>query len=1016
MRRWETPLGPSGLVVGLATLGCHPEPPAIPPQVNQRLGSVSVVAAAPAASVHGLRGPRLLPLLDRIEPSYVHIEHPGTAELIVDGFRLVVRANGSFELALGILPVARSLKVIALPARLGSKVLFELSTPEDCWLMQADGFTGALASVGKLDVPIAAVTPGFEAIYATIASTGQVIAIDPIQGRAAEATLLPPAPEYGPVAIVDDWFGAYVDPLRGLMTSHDAGLHWRPAAESAASVERAPSRMLDTGSIVHGLYAGAGELVIDLGKEHLVGISRRGDLRHLDESEPPKSRPRSIHSWVQRWKMNELGGWPIELAVTRGALLDGDVAAVVSHGLLAQVRLRDGTIQSMDPVAIAPDRTCQALQAESEIYFHCQGFAATSLHRWSAAGGLERLGELVGQRDVVSVSSAGVMLRGACGARGGTPVGSFCRLRGSQAPDSIQLVQATGRERLVGLDAATIAVLSPPSRTRNGRIAYLGREHSEVSLVLPKDCSKQQRSILLDGFWLERPSLRQGAISTWVTLGDELLGVQIAATGEVTLGEVVSGASRAVISEHRVILPDGSGFARESIDGGLTYLRPYLPIPVASTLGAISRTSQRYGCSRVGCQLGDWLRVGWSAPGRTAKNAALEFVTSPDSLGVARHLRRVPRLRCEVEQGQVSPPRDPAEVPRTRTASGRSESTELLESTAFYPFYAASAPPLPASLVGFSRGWLDERIALHGYARAPLRSKKMNNWKVDIRIFDPLHRDSIWSVAGVGIEFESIEAAARAFADPRYGEDATNWSVVLDPDGDGALLSTNDGGKVRAFLLEPGAPILELSELVDRAPRRISDIARLSDGWYLLGTEPGPRLVVVSAGQSRVVSDFDPRSRLRAARLRMVKNRDNTRVGYLALSARLRAADVQWFVYPINAATGNIEQPIVVPLDRGIRACDADEDGWLFETSMDIVADVELTSTGQDLAGRTQGLLLLTEAGLCIDRLLFTGIAPRAGKTSLLRQREPSKIRGRHVDEAGRMRQVSCNIAESGAK
>lgn len=974
---------------------------------------------APAADESSLHGPRLLPLLDRLEPSYVGVELPGTTALVVDGLRMHLKSNGSFELADGVLPLARQTQVVHLPGRLGGKVLFALGAPEDCWLLVADSFLAALSPLGRIDVPVTAVTPGFDAIYATIASTGLVIAIDPTNGRATESTLLPPAPEYGPIAVVDDWFGAYVDPLRGLMTSGDAGLHWHPVAKASIGAQGIGSRenpLADMGVTIVGLHEREGELVVELSQQSQVLLSRRGDARRvpaLDQSGPAS---RSVRSWVQRWKLDGLGGWPIELAITRGALLAGGVAAVLSRGLLAEVRLRDGAIESEREVDVSPDRTCEALQAESEVFFFCQGVAATSVLRWVSSGQLERLAELVGQREVESVSAAGVLVRGACAARDSKSVGAYCALRPGRAPESIRLAQATGRQRLAILDATRVLVLTPPNGQRVASISYLGATNSEVPLVLPDDCSERQRRVLTEGFWLQRPTLARGTLSTWVTLGDDIMGVRIAPSGEVDLGEIVSGASRALFGEQRILVPDSSGYALESLDGGMTYLRPALPIPVANTLGEIAKRSQRYGCSRVGCRLGDWLRLGWSKSQHTTKNVSLELVTAPELVRLERPVRRMPRLRCDVEQVPVSPPRNPRDAPRESTTRGRSAVTESLGSTTFSPFYSTAAPRLLTSSLGFDRGQSDERVALRGYAQAPRLGGKNERWRLDFRFFDPLRRESPWSVTGQDIAFDSVEAVARAFAHPRYGAHVTSWSVVLDPDGDGALLTIDDLGHQRAFMLEPGVALVELGDLDGRAPRRITDIARLLDGWYLLGTEPAPRLVAFSAGRTRVVSELDPRAHLHAARLRMVKNRDRTRVAYLALSARLRARDVQWLVYPINVTTGAIEEPIVIPLDRGIRACDPNEDGWLFETSMDLVADVAFSSGAQDVSGRAQGLLLLTETGVCIDRMLINGMAPRPGKAWASSRRVRSEIAGHHVDEEGRIRKASCEIVETGAR
>lgn len=1016
-RSWRLALG---LAAGLATWACH----------SGLLGGNSAKGPSVSAARHVLdeghralrppserrRAPRLLPLVNRHDPSFLTIVHPGVAELVIDGVRLRLRANGTFDVASEYLPVARDTQVMTLPSRLGGGYLFALSSSDDSWLLRAASFLEPLTPIGVLDVPVRSIVPGFEGVYLTMIQTGLVLVVDPRTGLATETSVLPAAAEYGPIAIVDDWFGAYVDPLRGLLTSRDAGQTWHPFEPKRLGEHHPEARHTAASLPIGGLAVDARRLFVRLSNGRGFWLSRRGDVDWSDSRSPLGPSQRDIRPWYRRWSFGTLGGWPIELAVTRGAKLDDDTALVLARGTLAEVSTRDGSLRKTTPVNVAADKQCHALQSGVETYFMCQNATSTSLHTYSRAGQLERLGEFVGKRDLISVSSHGLMLRGDCRKADANRTGDFCVLRRHRNPWSVRYRHATGRERLVLTGPERITGFVPPTARANGRIFELGGNLAVAAVVDPKGASKSALRLLSEGFWLERPYFADGELGYWVTLGDELLGVRVELNGHMTLGEVISGASRAVFVGNRAIVPDSSGYALESLDGGLTYQRPHLPIDAATTQVQIPTQSQSYGCSFVGCQLGDWLRLGWSESTSRSAAPARDAIEAPAPLRMARTKRKIPRLLCDVDLTKASPPRVPLApgVLGRRHATAPSQTEAMLPGTpSFSPFYGQTPPLLEGSSVGFDRGWRDERFSFRGYAQTTRQNAAMQIWRVELRVADPLRRESFWTTIGAEVAFGSIDSVARAFAHPRYGEHATSWTFRSDPDGDGALWSIDDSGKVRSFLLEPERPIQELMELDGRLPRRISDVARLRDGWYLLGTEPEPKLFVAAGGRTRVLSDFDPRARLHAARLRLLKNRDKTRVAYLVLSARLRSADVKWFVYPVNARTGGIEAPIQVPVERGLRACQSGEDGWVFDTSLDTVADLALYSEGQELSARTEAIVLLKESGLCLDRLLIRGTPPSSRPITQRHSRVRHEIAGVHLDETGRMRRTICQIDES---
>ncbi|HEY5958302.1 MAG TPA: hypothetical protein VIV60_17175, partial [Polyangiaceae bacterium] len=432
-----------------------------------------------------------------------------------------------------------------------------------------------------------------------------------------------------------------------------------------------------------------------------------------------------------------------------------------------------------------------------------------------------------------------------------------------------------------------------------------------------------------------------------------------------------------------------------------------------------------YGCTTIGCRLGDWLRVGWSSSTSqsVSNDDALEIVEAPEPIRFSRPKRHIPRLECEVTSRQAFAPRAQSQPRPTKSADDKvtlapSDAPNRFESMPFHAFYGVPAPSLPATRLGFERGIVGERLSMRAYAQAPRQRGAMTACRIDWRVSDALRGAIGWSSTTADVEFDSIESLARAFGHPRYGEHATSWSTLGDPDGTGLLWTLEDLGKRRYFLVEPERPMTELRELDGREPRRITDVARLNDGWYLLGTEPLPRLYWASDGRTRLISDVDPRARLQASRLRMLTNRSHTRLAYFALSARMRSADVEWLVYPVDVRTGAIDAPMAIPLASGIRRCNSGEDGWVLESSLDLVADATLTSTDRDVTARAMGLFLLSDTGVCVDRVLIHGASASADQQQKARVPhhidEHRDVLGRFEDETGRLRDAVCHITESG--
>jgi hypothetical protein len=925
------------------------------------------------ARLANLLRPRLLPLLDAVEPAFIAFESADEIALAVDGLRLLVRSNGSFEVADGTLPVARQFEAMQLPARLGGGWLFVLASNENTWLMRADKFTGNLLPIGNVEVPTRAVTPGFEGIYVTLRQSGLVLSIDPKTGKAAESSVLPPAPEYGPIAIVDDELGAVVDPIRGMLVSYDAGQSFQPLDWKAVSDAAPPDAIPPSQASIRAIAADAGELRVEWRVEQSqqqFWLSRRGSVAFtpptarvesqpaaapffgripatMDRSRSPDLDPRrSLRQWLGAWRSGPLGGWPIEVAVTRGAWFDRRTALVLAKGQLSSVRLRDGQVLANHPVAIPVDAQCEALTPTHGAYFRCERVHETSLYRLVDRSHVEPWANFDGVRDVIATTDHGIVLRGSCQGTESRVTADYCIVAGRERLLDLQLLHASGRERVLMTDVGELSVLAPPEPKRSGRVFRVsvpGSLQSALTLDLQQPTapfsvdeitpaaalSERSTATLADAFWLQLPTQVPDATAMWLMHGDALQGARIDRAGKLALGKTISGATRAMLSGTHALVPDGSGFAFETADGGFSYQRPLLPVRLAEPDATIPHRTRTYGCGPVGCRVGDWLRVGWWAS--TAEPLPspdpLEVIQAPDPIRLSRPKHGIPRLECEIDVKR-SPSRAPPAAPQ---------------------------PQLRARVVSAGS-------------------------------------------AGKRAQRESDGASVRQ-------------TSVADPDGRGAFWAIEDASTRRYYLVEPAHPAVELADLDGREPRRITDAVRLVDGWYLLGTEPNPRLYVVADGRSRVVSEVDPRAQLGASRLRMLGTRSHTQLGYLALSARARSNDVEWLVYPVDLHTGNILAPVRVPV--ALRACAPDENGWVLEANLDLVADAMLPSTSHAVSARATGRFLLSESGLCIERMLLRGASntPRRpisrGVHQLERERD---VLGRFEDELGRDSDALCHI------
>lgn len=969
--------------------------------------STVVEAVKPPTSPSGQ--PLLLPIPGLETTRYLAPGPAGRLDWAAGGARVTLYPDGSFRLGADWLSVARNLEVLRLPLRLGGGYAFSLSSQRDLWLMRASDFTEPLLPIGRIDVPVDEVVAGFEGIYVRIRDTGLIISIDPVSRDANARALLPPAPEYGSISVADDWFGAVADPLRGVLFTRDGGHRYWPTGLPGSAV-------LDV----------AGDAVVArLESNRSYLIEPDGTVREIDE-DSIRLRGKASHqlsstAWQQLVRRTSLGTWPIQAAVTEGVTTDGRTALVLVGGVLARVSLNDGRVVRFSRVPVPTLEACPAVRLGAFPAFVCAVGSSTQVFMGTPETKLRRLAALGGNRPVVHAGPGGMILRGPCGHAFDPSVpaqaGTFCRVGPAGSLSDIRLGAATGEERLGLLARGTVAVLIPPNSDNDGRLQIGRTSRNSHRLKLPADASHSLKMLLTQGQWLQAMSSTADGLCTWVVGGEKFAGVTVGTDGSLEAGPVQSGADHALFADEHALVPTSAGFALESVDCGRSWRSVGFSGEVAEPPSADSpRRNRFYGCTSVGCQIDNWLRVGWTHPKSVGEMPDQLQPQSPDPppfLVVKGRQRQVPHIACTGLPGSRtsavaarSQPRNSSQSDRRRRPLATLEAR--LASARWRPFYGQEPPRLESREQGIDRTWRDDRYFVMAYARVGLSPAQELRGGMRLRVMDQLGSGEIWSTAIFNLPFADPESVSRAMRDPRYGSDASRWSMVFDPGGRAGMLSINDGGSLSAYLFEPGSGLKKLPDLGDRDPRHITDLVRTERAFYLLGTEPKARLFEVREGVSRVISTLDPRTALSHGSVRLVRDTTGRRLGYLTKSARLRTADVEWFVYPIDADTGTIEPPVPIPLDRGLYPCDSLEQGWLLPTDVESLIDLTIPERNSDL--RVLGLLIASSGGVCVAKLAllsrelvrFAAEAPSAAPI----ERVPAVS----VDNEGRRSEFSCAL------
>jgi hypothetical protein len=888
------------------------------------------------ATAHGVKPPavvglaRLFPPATKADVTGEEIEADGSRRYVAQGLRIVERPDGSLEAADTWLPVARNLRALSLPPRLGGGFLFVSATGGSTLLYTAPSWTGALRPLVRLDGEVEQVIAGFDRLYVMLGRGSQWVALDPASGQSLDLGSLPRSAGYGPMAFADEWFGVVVTPFRGALATFDAGATWHPLGGDVTSV------MPLEGNV----------LVSAAGKRSVLDAS--GALVPLEEDESVAKRPRAAPSPRTPTigsRLRPIGSRPLETAVLHGFPSTRGTALVAAGGLLARVRLADGAIVEKTPAAYAGVSTCEAVPFGTGPAFVCgeQG-RGTSLYVFEAPLSLRLVAAFAEPRRVASSGNGALVVSGGCATERANP-SVYCIVPPARAPYEIPVLEP-GVERVVALANGGALRLSPPRLGQAGSLAILASPSDErrVALELPKLADKVALGIARDGLWLD--SFEEGPdgdVRGWAVGGGAFCGVRVKRNGTVSLGPPQQYLDRALLSGSNALVVTRAGAALETVDGGFDWTDAELPsepdFKPQRTAGAA------HGCTKLGCAFAGWLRVGWGM----GPKGRLSIAPPPESTRIRQSAGNRWSLDCTAT-GEAS---RPALALPEEAGERESRPTPLAE----------LAPPVrPASERAFDAGSEPEPRGFRAYAWGPPLEAWSKNSRWLLRAVDPYAVDgAVWSTVATPTPWPSPESAADAFGQSTNGPPAS-LRMVFDARAHAGLFVVNVRGSSELFLVEEGKDIVKLKSSGPTGV--VSSFARAGRSSYVgaLGEGQTLRIFRIEAGALSLVGDYaDVLPRADLPRLS-----PSTRGDGLALWVR----SGNYFLYPLDPRTGALDTPVEIPADAlGVmpRACGADEDGYVVGDALSLAPRIDLYGTRFQVGNGIEVRLVVSGSDVCVD-------------------------------------------------
>ncbi|MBV9945974.1 MAG: hypothetical protein JOZ69_03910, partial [Myxococcales bacterium] len=589
----------------------------------------------------------------------------------------------------------------------------------------------------------------------------------------------------------------------------------------------------------------------------------------------------------------------------------------------------------------------------------------TAVYRWDAAAAMPvELRRFTDPREVLSFANGAVAARGPCDDSGDEePEPSAPRW-------CVMSPRGTWREARVGVgervavlaDGRVLGIRPPGPGGDLATAALVVHDRDEEGAVrpdaaralafptLPADVARALSSgVWMNGFEERRP----GVVGGWIDAAGALLGVEIASSGEVRVGEYIRDAGAPVASGRWAFGWTASRRGFETTDGGMTWKKEIaLPDPIAS-----GRDIHERACGPVGCIAAGWFRIGWGGAGQPVAE-------DPPPFSRPSPPRHPPRLDLECDPVAAPPPGANAPSPpgtgaRTGSSPGEERSATSAGSGApsradapSFPAFGSQAPPsVPPDHLGFTveaSNGLERTLRIIPLAQVYAWGPKAGDW-------DQLGR---WQVRwqwpwGGGADLRSsspgaspwptADGARRALSRGQAGGNV--WALAEGDDADHALLlarHTAAPATAEVAVLEADRPPMFVARSDGEPFADVEGAVRAGGRWYVATAQTAGELAatvlwVIDGPLARELARL-PRGGFESRpSLRLARHTGGKGIGVVVDGQPdpLTGVTERW-VTAVDVTSGAVAAPRpLAPTelsDRPVTACAGDSEGWVVDS------------------------------------------------------------------------------------
>jgi hypothetical protein len=864
-----------------------------------------------------------------------------SSEAACGGLRQLTLPSGATRVAAEWLPSRGSVEAFRLPASMGGDLLLLQRQPFQTNLWRASDYTAPAKPVAAVSLDVDQVAIGFDRVYLLDRKANELVALDAETGQRLGRGPLPYSVAPRSLAFLNDRVAAIETEVRGVLFTKDAGKTWTPLqlAVNSPAIERVDEylaistptgvlRLSEDGSLTH-------QLDETESTARVGALTGQSPAPIADESASAES-PSPV---VGERGHGALGSFPLRAAVLYGFPDSEGGALVLSGGALSRVRLEDGAILRSRPDLVREPGPCPALKFGDSVAFVCSSYigspasaaARTVVYVYEPPFGLRELVSFGGPR-AVSGGAGGLVVRGGCASA--PTQGALCAVPVHGAPWQYALSSnpSRGGSRAFLAADGKLVVLVPPSREgerartplkaeasppAHVEWARAGKRVATVAVPIPET---EAGALLRNGLWLDGWAEDAGTLAGWVAGGESFVGLRISAEGVVSPGIIQKRLSETLFDGPRALVVRQGAVAFESEDYGFSWREVALP---NAALDDNASSKFPRGCSRIGCAIGRWMRLGWG--GEAA--AQLPAVAMPE----APRGKRVRGKRWSFHCHWEKPSKGGAVADKSRR---RREGS-------WTPFYGDAPPRVRTGDVRYE---YTAQRGYQAYAWGPTREHWAGQAKWLVRAFDWFTADSpVWSSAATPIPWTDAVTTASRFG---VGS-AVRWTVDTDPTRHTGLMVLGDYGNEQVFQFSERSRIGELASARGVITHGLRGVVRIGDRWYAgVQQTRGAFLVYeLTASDATLIAELPirgPRGRLTARLVRSVPDDD---LGVLVQALGVRSVDSRWAIYPLDRDERSVGEPIALDqktLGHQPRVCEPDARGWLIATKPPLLPRVEV--------------------------------------------------------------------------